>query len=347
MTATITFSTAACGSNLPVSDDGTITLRLAHAMPSSTFLVKDGIEVWMDEVTDRTDDKVQFEYYPSGQLVSAEEILTSVQSGVVHIGAFVPGNVSAELPLSDVPTVPGFDATNYDVLYKAYWDLLSTTLYDVEWRDAGLRPAMAMLSGGYQVLIDGGPRHDLNDWSGHTTRSVGGAMDFVVDELDSAPITMPGPEVYEGLQRGTLDSAVQTLEFIGPLRFDEVVSSATTNLRIGGSGAVMAISQETFDELPPDVQTAMDEASQVAMASAERSTVDQRAKVMEATRGSIDYYELTPDELAAIDPLLVRAQERWVDQRENNGLPGHEVLDAWDTALKRAAGVPAQTARPK
>lgn len=336
-TAIALTSTAACGANVPVDDDGTITLRLAHYMPTSHYLVENGIDVWMDEVTERTDGKVEFDYYPAGQLVSAEEMLSSIQSGVVHIGAFVPASVSADLPLTDVLTVPGYDSTNYDQVYDAYWDLLSTTLYDNEWQDAGLRPTMSMITGAYQVLINGNPRHNARDWSGNTIRSVGGAMDFVVDEMDSAVVNIPGPEEYEGLQRGTMDSAANTLESVLPYRFDEVIRSATTNMQLGASLTVMATNEEAYDELPPEVRQAMDEATQVAMASAQRATEEQREKTIEATRDHVDFYDLTPEELAALDPALVRAQERWVAQRESNGDPGREVLDAWHAALDRAA----------
>lgn len=327
----------ACGSGVNVDSDGSITLRIAHYMPNSHYLVKNGIEVWMKEVEERTDGQVKFDYYPAGQLVSAEEMLSSVQSGVVHIGAFVPASsASAELPLTDVLTVPGFPASSTAVVDDAYWDVLRNELYEDEWKEAGIRPVMSMVPGRYQFIINGAPRHELQDWSGHTIRSVGGVVDFVVGELGSASVNIPGPEEYEALQRGTIDSAVNTLESIVPYRFNEVIQSATTNVPIGASLVVMAANQEAFDQLPAHVQQAMEEASEVAMQSARVASTAQLTTGMERTRDDVDYYELTEQELAELQPALTRARDRWIAQREKNGDPGQRVVDAWQQALQRA-----------
>lgn len=337
--------TAACGSAVKAADDGTITLRLAHYMPNSHYLVKNGIEVWMKEVEERTDGQVKFDYYPAGQLVSAEEMLSSIQSGVVQIGAFVPASTaSAELPLTDVLTVPGFPASSTAVLYDAYWDVLKNTLYEEEWKQAGLRPIQSMPTGRYQFIIDGAPRRGLDDWSGHTIRSVGGVVDFVVQELGSASVNIPGPEEYEALQRGTIDSAVNTLESIVPYKFNEVIQSATTNMPIGASLTVVAINQEVFDQLPANVQRAMDEAGEVAMKSAAAATTAQLENGIEKTKDDVDYYEVTDQELSELQPALVRAQERWIAQREKNGDAGQLVVDAWSAALRKAESQAGSTA---
>jgi TRAP-type C4-dicarboxylate transport system substrate-binding protein len=329
--------TTACGSAVKIGDDGTITLRIAHYMPNSHYLVKNGIEVWMKEVEERTDGQVKFDYYPAGQLVSAEEMLSSIQSGVVQIGTFVPASTaSAELPLTDVLTVPGFQPSSTAVLYDAYWDVLKNELYEQEWKEADLRPMMSMPTGRYQFIINGAPRHGLDEWSGHTIRSVGGVMDFVVGELGSASVNIPGPEEYEALQRGTIDSAVNTLESIVPYKFNEVIQSATTNVPIGASLTVMGINQEAFDQLPANVQQAMDDASEVAMKSAAEATTAQLTNGMEKTREDVEYYQLTDQELADIQPALLRAQERWIAQREKNGDAGQQVVDAWEVALQKA-----------
>ncbi|MFD4351230.1 hypothetical protein ACFWPX_01635 [Nocardia sp. NPDC058518] len=154
--------------------------------------------------------------------------------------------------------------------------------------------------------------------------------------MGSASVNIPGAEEYEALQRGTVDSAVNTLESILPYRFDEVIDSATTNARIGASLVVMAVSQDVFDGLPANVQKAMDEANTVAMASAAAATVKQRELGMEKTKGDVDYYELTAEQLAVLDPMLLEARQRWIDQREKNGDAGGLVVDAWRTALERA-----------
>jgi TRAP-type C4-dicarboxylate transport system substrate-binding protein len=333
---------AACGSSDGSGSEGsgsedTITLRLAHYMPTTHQIAQDGIEVWMQEVEERTDGQVEFDYYPAGQLVSAEEMFSSLRSGVVDIGAFVPASAaSAELPLSDVPTVPGFDLPNAQVAQAAYWDLLNGALYEEEWQEQEIRPVMGVVTGLYQLVMTGEPRRTLQDWRGSTVRTAGGVLDFVIEGIGGAPVNIPGPEEYEALQRGTVDSAVNTIESIPVYDFNEVLDAATTNAPIGASLVVLAISDQAWGGLPEDVQTAMQEASEVAQGSIAESLAEQLVSAQEETSNDVEYYELTDDELAQYEPALQDAQERWIKQREDSGHAGQELVDAWGEALEAA-----------
>jgi len=329
--------TAGCGPSVRVGSDGTITLRVAHDMPASYGLVKNGVEVWMDEVRKRTGGKVEFDYYPTGQLIGAGELLSAVKSGVVHMSAFVPAtSAGADLPLTDVLSVPGFTASSTNVRYRAYWDVLKNQLYEAEWRQQGIRPVASFLTGPYQLIMTGPPRRGLDGWRGRTIRTSGGAADFLVAGLESAAVTMSGAEQYEALQRGTIDSGINSLDALVPFRFYEVVDAATTNLPIGGSVAVMAIGQEVYDTLPEAVRKAMDEASAIAMKASADAVNAQLATGREKTADAVEYYAMTDGELAELDPVFTEARERWIAQREKNGLPGREIVDAWARALSNA-----------
>jgi TRAP-type transport system periplasmic protein len=332
----------ACGSN-SVSDDGTITLRLAHYMPTTHQIATDGIEVWMEEVTKRTQGKVEFDYYPAGQLISAEEMFSAVRSGAVDIGAFVPANAAAaDLPLSEVPTVPGFRASSAQVVQAAYWNLLKGPLGDGEWKEAGVRPLMGVVTGLYQFVMTDSPRRTLGDWRGRTVRSPGGVVDFLIQGLDAASVTIPGPEEYEALQRGTVDSAINTVESIPVYDFNEVLGAATLNAPIGASLVVMGINQNTWDSLPQDVQAAMQQASEIAQTAVAKRLARQRIDAVEETKGDLDYYELNSSTLDELQPILENVQRSWTGQRSDGG---REILDDWVAALAKAE-VEAKAAQP-
>ena len=333
----LTLPLAACGSDDAAADGDTITLRLAHYMPTTHQIAVDGIEVWMKEVEERTDGQVEFDYYPAGQLISAEEMFSSIRSGVVDIGAFVPASAaSAELPLSDVPTVPGFDLPDGQVAQAAYWDLLNGALYEEEWSEQEIRPVMGVVTGLYQYVMSGDQRQGLDDWRGATVRTSGGVLDFVIEGMGGAPVNIPGPEEYEALQRGTVDSAINTIESIPVYDFNEVLDSATTNAPIGASLTVMAISDQAWEGLPEDVQEAMTEASEVAQESIADSLAEQRVSAQEETSNDVEYYELNDSALEELEPVLMEAQASWIEQREAGGHPGQAIVDAWGEAVEAA-----------
>lgn len=324
----------ACGPS--ESDDGTITLRLAHYMPMSNINVSEGVDVWMREVEERTGGRVEFESYPSGQLVSAEQIVPTLRTRTIDIGAFVPSSAAApELPLSEVATVPGYDASNLRVVQNAYQELLEGELAE-EWEEVGIKPLFGMVPGRYQFLMQGGPRHTLADWQGTSVRTPGGVIDFLIQGTGGAPITIPGPEQYEAMERGTADSSLNSLESIPAYDFQEVIDAATTNAPVGVVLTILAINQDTFEELPEDVQVAMEEASEFTLDQYQDARETQLQESMAATSDKVEYYELDESDLEHLQPAVEEAQERWVEQREAHGQPGQQVLDAWHEALARA-----------
>lgn len=322
---------AGCGA-AAVSDSDVITLRFAHFMPTHHTNATDGADLWMQEVEERTGSRVQFESYPAGQLVSAQQMVPALRAGVVDVGIFTPSATApADLPLSELPQIPGFKFSNLRVNASAYQEMLDGPLEE-EWNEAGIQPMMSMVSGSYQMILKGEPRKELSDWTGRSVRSAGGAMDFFIEGIGAASVSVPGPEIYEALDRGTVDSGVNSLESVPTYDFDEVTDSATLNLPLGAVPMAMGISLRTYEDLPEDVKVAMKEASEDVFVKNQDALEDDLDDALARIGETLELYELTDEQLETYEPALTAAQDRWADQRAG----GAEVLDAWARALVRA-----------
>ncbi|WP_179300791.1 TRAP transporter substrate-binding protein [Rhodococcus sp. ACPA4] len=318
--------------------DGTITIRFAHQFSSRHVITKNALEVWMTEVEKRTNGKVKFEYFPAGQFIEANDIFPAIRSGVIDVGYFVPANAAgAELPLSDVAAVPGFGADDtLEAMEDAYWELLSGILGEKDYLPKDVRPVMGILAGKYQVLSAGEPLRNPEDWKGLSVRSAGGVSDFAITNMGASSVHMNSGEVYEALQRGTIDAGINTLEAMPSYALNEVARSASTNAPFGAGPTVLVIREELWKELPADVQQAMNEARDVATANLTAVYAKENAAALEKLSSEVDFYELTPEELAQMEPRMLEAQRQWVAQRERPGKPAQEVLDAWQQALERS-----------
>lgn len=324
-------SLAACGST-DADDGGVIELRLAHYMPPTHTSATDGVEVWMHEVEKRTNGKVKFDYFPSGQLISAEQMVSSIGSDTVDIGVFVAASAApAEMPLSEIPQVPGFESSNLRVVDAAYQELLRGPLSQ-EWEASGIHPIMSQVNGGYEFLVQGEPRQTLADWRGKTVRTAGGVFDFAVKGLGASAVNIPGPEQYEAMQRGTVDSSINSIESVPTYDFDEVSDAVTLNAPLGAVAQAMGINQNTYADLPEDVRSAMDEATEVAMKSHQDALESDREDAINSTKDHLNFYELSRESLDELQPVLEKAQKDWLSQREG----GAELLPVWEKALAKA-----------
>jgi TRAP-type C4-dicarboxylate transport system substrate-binding protein len=314
------------------------TLRFAHYLPDSHLVSEEALEVWMDKVMSRSDE-IKFDYYPASQLVDATEIVASVREGVVDVAFFVPANTAgAELPLSDVPAVPGFAAASDNrVAQMAYQSLLEGVLFEEDFSPIGLRPLMGLTLGAYQLQTNGDPVSDIEGWKGLTLRSTGGVNDFFLNEVGAAPASLTVGEVSEGVQRGTIDGTLSGLVTIKDYDLDEVINSASVNLPLGNANAVLVINEEAWQGLSEDAQEALQEAAAVAAESYNEAFEKEDASVI-SEFSDIDFYEVDDALLADLTPAMEAAQGEWVDRAERGGKPGQKVLDAWGEALRQAQG---------
>lgn len=333
-------TSSACG--LPKTDDsppGTVTLRFAHRFSTKHVIAKHALEVWMAEVEKRSNGRVKFEYYPGGQFVEANDVFPALRSGVIDASFFVPANAAgAELPLSDVAAVPGFGAhESLTTMQKAYWSLLSGVVGERDYLPQGVRPVMGILAGKYQVVARDSPMRSAAEWQGSAVRSAGGVSDYELSNLGASPVHMESGDVYEAMQRGTIDAGINTPEAMSSYSLNEVADSASTNAPFGAGPAVLALREDVWRQLPGDVRSAMNEARDVATASLQQAYATEIAATMEKFSSDVDFYEFPEQELARMQPAMRKAQQQWVEQREKPGKPAREVLTAWSQALQRNA----------
>src|SRR5699024_7228658 len=81
-------------------DGDTITLKLASYSAPNVLFVKEGLEPFMDRVTELTDGKVEFEFLPGEQIGNAADHLKLTGDNVVELGHVLPTFTPSEMPLS-------------------------------------------------------------------------------------------------------------------------------------------------------------------------------------------------------------------------------------------------------
>jgi Bacterial extracellular solute-binding protein, family 7 len=72
------------------ADPAPITLRFADSIPKTHPISVYGSKFWMDTVSKLTGGRVQFQWYPSGQLGKGGDLLALTSSGAVDIGSTGP-----------------------------------------------------------------------------------------------------------------------------------------------------------------------------------------------------------------------------------------------------------------
>jgi TRAP-type C4-dicarboxylate transport system substrate-binding protein len=302
-----------CG---PVGDGDTITLRVADWLPANHVGVREGIQPWMDRVTELTDGKVEFEYYGSEQLGPATDLYRLTRSGVVDVGFIVPNYVPEILSLATVAGLPGLAQSSCaNSLGYAYELGPDGAVGQHEYAEAGLHALMVSATPAYELMTSKKQVTTPEQMAGLTIAMGGGAMSRLSSEVDAAPVTMGAPERYDAMRKGTIDATMLGFSTAPAYSMQEVVKHVTVGAGLSSSAAAYSISTRRWDGLPPDVQDAMTQASdEITRHLCEVLDEEDVASQQVMADAGVQLTPLTPAQQDAFRAVYARVQQAWLTQ---------------------------------
>ncbi|MBX6377117.1 MAG: TRAP transporter substrate-binding protein DctP [Clostridia bacterium] len=319
----------------PQAQAGTVTLKFADGYPPAHWVVVHFAKPWMERVTQYTQGRVQFEYYPAGQLGKLQDALNLLRSGSIDVGDVQPSLFPGELPLSGVALLPAaFDTGKAGS--DAYNALLREGPVLEEFLKQGIRPVAAFVLPPYEIVTARKAVSRLEDVKGLKLRSGGGGHSLAITALGGTPVTLSGPDVYEALQRGTIDGAVWPLSSMKEYGMSEVVKHITVGAGLPGIIITFAVSEKTWQSWPEDVREAVRKASDEAFSEGV-AWLDENTRAMakEMEAKGIQLHPIADQEQTRWRQALLPVWDQWVKDMTAKGLPGAEVRQAFEKALGR------------
>jgi TRAP-type transport system periplasmic protein len=239
------------------------TLRIAGNFPAehSSSLA---MERFRDAVSEKTDGAVTVQLFPAMQLGGAGENIDQVRSGVVAgtwVGtAFLTGTVP-ELEAISLPFIYSDRETAFRVIDGEVGDMLEEKL-----AEHGFTALGWMELGSRNVTNNVRPIDSIDDFEGLKIRLQPNETHLATFRAIGAnPVSMGIEEVYPALQQGVLDGQENPYSVIATRRFNEVQEHLSDTNHFFDYIVVVA-NKSTFDALPEEHQTAIQEAMADAVA---------------------------------------------------------------------------------
>jgi TRAP-type C4-dicarboxylate transport system substrate-binding protein len=241
-----------------------MTLRWAHFAPPAWGSAQ-ADALFAKEVEKRTNGKVKIQFFWSGSLGGAGELMQMASSGAVDFASFPPTYYPAQWPM--------FGLTNS---LPMAWDNASLAMAVQEYQINNNKAIQGELkkNGLKVVLIHGLPPYRLQcttpirtmeDLKGKRIRTFGEWPPYVMEKVGAVPVNVTLNEVYEGLQRGSLDCGYNPNENAGFLKLYEVAKN-WSDINFGAiAGYSSFTSQEKWDKWPESLKKIMKEAYDVAV----------------------------------------------------------------------------------
>jgi TRAP-type mannitol/chloroaromatic compound transport system substrate-binding protein len=248
-----------------------IRWRLASSFPKSVDTIFGAADEFAKQVSAMTGGKFQISIHPGGELMPAFGVVDGVQNGTVEIAHTAPyyffGKdetfaLGCAIPFglnSRQMTAWMFEGNGLKLMrefYKTY------NIVNFPGGNTG-----SQMGGWYRKPIT-----SAADLKGLKFR-VGGFAGKVIERMGGVPQNIPGGEIYQALEKGTIDAA----EWIGPyddqkLGFNRVAPNyAYPGWWEGGPQLDFFINQKAFDALTPEYKA-------IVEAAAAYAHVDMQAK---------------------------------------------------------------------
>lgn len=229
---------------------GQDTVRFASFLPAA--LPQTQVDQWFaDEINKRSGGKLKVQLFAGGALGKPTELLKLVSEGGVQMATTSPAYFPSQLPLlsatNSLPLVFTDAAQAQRILPALYAD---TPALQAELKQLGLRPVPGFWhTVDPYYMICRTPVRSLADMKGKKVRSYGDDVPRMLQAIGAVPVNLLPGDLYESLQKGTVDCTPYSLGTAVSLKLQEVAKYVTF-MNIGSPGGwPIFVNEKAWDGL--------------------------------------------------------------------------------------------------
>lgn len=217
-------------------------------------------KMWADEVAKKTEGNVKVVLYPSATLGPGPKGIELAHDGISDISWASIGLYAGRFPLTETLISPMLGLKNAQHAAKIAWKLYETSPeVNKEWADTGTK-VIAMMSGGESPIGTLKEIKTINDFKGLKMRWLGGTPTDFAKQIGAVPSVMPGPEMYQQLEKKVIDGWTIDWQAVQGFKLTEI-SPYITRLNSGSlyhSIHVIAMNPNSYTKIPEKYKATFD-----------------------------------------------------------------------------------------
>jgi TRAP-type C4-dicarboxylate transport system substrate-binding protein len=250
---------------------------------------------------------------------------------VVQITGGVQSQVAGKFPRSHVAALP-FVSGTAEQASVAYWRLYRTGLLDAEYDE--IVPLM-LISFSRAGVHTSKPVRSLDNLNGLKLAMNSKLVSDAISRLGATPISLPLPDFYEGLQRGTVDGVAIAWTAFAPFKLAEVTTYHVDS-QLGNSIGVVFLTKKRYAALPAAARKVIDDNSgerESRTFGAMWDSEDEKGyRMVKAMHGKHVFASLTPEQTAKWRERVAPVVADWVRATPS----GDKILATYRELLAKA-----------
>jgi TRAP-type C4-dicarboxylate transport system substrate-binding protein len=287
---------------------------------------------WSKMIEDKSGGRLKVVIYPGSTLGKPQDHTDLVINGIADMGFASPGYTPGRFPL--------ISATELPLLFKsaeggsqAVW-----SLFDKYFRKefGGMKVLWIWVHPPGHFHLAKKPVHKLEDLAGLKIRAATPMLTSMVKTLGAIPVSIPAPDTYTALERGTVDGTIFPWEAISSFKLADVLKHhAEVGLYVSPLFTLM--NQKKYDSLPADLRKVIDDLSGAWGAKFTGGVWDKNELegIAAARKAGATIYKVPEEERQRWAAKLRPIEDEWVKAMEAKGLPGRQLLGDLREAIKK------------
>jgi TRAP-type C4-dicarboxylate transport system substrate-binding protein len=289
-----------------------VRLKIATMAPEGTLWMKE-IRRASEEITERTDGRVSFRFYPGGTMGSDAAVLRKIRIGQLQGGVVLAGS------LSDID--PNFEIYSLPLLFRSYGEVdfvrarMDEVLID-ELEGRGF-VAFGFTETGFTYLLSSQPTRTFDDLKGRKTWMM---QDdpislAIVEAAGLSPVPLPISDVLTGLQTGLIDTVAAPP--VGAIALQWFTKAKyLTDLPITYVCGTMVVNAETFKKIKPEDQKIVREVLGRAIETLDETSRDDNQEARQAlVEQGVEFVHPTGETRTQWERIAATATERLIAEQ--------------------------------
>jgi TRAP-type C4-dicarboxylate transport system substrate-binding protein len=304
------------------------TLIFATDGPTGTHVAVRVFHPWADHINEVGKGVLHLDVRDGMSIVNPTNFYTRVLDDVVQVAWGGFANLAGTFELVEFAALP-FQAQKSVDASVAFWRVYKSGLLDAEFKD--VVPLMTTVYPQAAVHLAKPPK-SIDTLAGLRLKVASKPAAEFVTLLGGSPSSLPLPDLYTGLQRGTVDGTVISWTAFQPYKLAEVASYHYTT-ELGASVGMVFISKKRYDALPPAARNILDDNSGEEMSRTLGAAWDEVADEARAKAQADPKQEVvapTAEAATRWEKLVAPVTADWVKATPG----GDKVLAAFHTFLK-------------
>lgn len=320
-----------------------LTYQASAASPNS--VMAGAAESYRDYIEERSNGQVTLDIIWGQAIADYPEVYDALADGRLDLAFALPIYSPSDFPSFDAAATAMSGLPNSPLTGEAVYTAVAT---DIGWQLDGLLeeyeaqgvvPLTPIVSSGgyYSVCADDGVSAD--DWNGRQIRVASTSHHGVTEALGASPVSMEYVEVYEALQRGTVDCSFAQLipsaevglfdvsPHIGYSSDDYSMSSRAPGAELAGS---------SFDELPLAYQQIIFDASAARFEGGVPLIANGNAEAVRQAKeagGTVEQFDEETEQVVG------QTNEQQREAVMEGGVVGEDIIDQIEASSEKWSAV--------